>query len=238
MCNDSKVKLLYSVCTLIWTIIHYNISILRGRWMLESDWLTNVLRCTIIFRETHGERSSRQLSRPHYSSVSLRQMISLISKVALQFCITLPNYFCYFKGCITVLYHFAKLFLLFQRLHYSSVSLCQIISVISKVALQFCITLPNYFCYFKGCITVLYHFAKLFLLFQRLHYSSVSLCQIISVISKVALQFCITLPNYFCYFKGRITVPYHFAKLFLLFQRLHYSSVSLCQIISVISKVL
>ncbi len=150
MCNDSKVKLLYSVCTLIWTIIHYNIIKLRGRWMLESDWLTNVLRCTIIFRETHGERSSRQLSRPHYSSVSLRQMISLISKVALQFRITSPN-----------------------------------ISVISKVALQFCITLPNYFCYFKSRITFPYHFAKLFLLFQRSHYSSVSLCQIISVISKV-----------------------------------------------------
>ncbi len=33
--------------------------ILRGRWMLESDWLMNVLRCAIIFRETHGERSSR-----------------------------------------------------------------------------------------------------------------------------------------------------------------------------------
>ncbi len=30
--------------------------------MLEFDWLTNVLRCVIIFRETHGERSSRQLS--------------------------------------------------------------------------------------------------------------------------------------------------------------------------------
>ncbi len=30
--------------------------------MLDSDWLTNVLRCAIIFRETHGERSSRQLS--------------------------------------------------------------------------------------------------------------------------------------------------------------------------------
>ncbi len=33
--------------------------ILRGCWMLESDWLSNVLRCAIIFRETHGERSSR-----------------------------------------------------------------------------------------------------------------------------------------------------------------------------------
>ncbi len=30
--------------------------------MLESDWLSNVLRCAIIFREMHGERSSRQLS--------------------------------------------------------------------------------------------------------------------------------------------------------------------------------
>ncbi len=49
--------------------------------MLESDWLTNVLRCAIIFRETHSKRSSRQLSRPHYSSVSLRQIIYVISKV-------------------------------------------------------------------------------------------------------------------------------------------------------------
>ncbi len=52
--------------------------------MLESDWLTNVLRCAIISREMHGERSSRQLSWPHYSSVSLRQMISVISKVLQQ----------------------------------------------------------------------------------------------------------------------------------------------------------
>ena len=37
--------------------------------MLESDWLTNVLRRAVIFRETH------------YSSVSLRQMVSVISKV-------------------------------------------------------------------------------------------------------------------------------------------------------------
>ncbi len=29
--------------------------------MLESDWLTNVLRCAVIFRETYGEGSSRQL---------------------------------------------------------------------------------------------------------------------------------------------------------------------------------
>ncbi len=43
--------------------------------MLESDWLTNVLRCVIIFRETHGESSSRQLSWPHYITISLRQMI-------------------------------------------------------------------------------------------------------------------------------------------------------------------
>ncbi len=32
--------------------------------MLDSDWLTNVLRCAIIFRETHSDRSSRQLSWP------------------------------------------------------------------------------------------------------------------------------------------------------------------------------
>ncbi len=55
--------------------------ILRGRWMLESDWLTNVLRCSAIFRETYGERSSRQLSWPHYMTISLWKMISVISKV-------------------------------------------------------------------------------------------------------------------------------------------------------------
>ncbi len=52
--------------------------------MLESDLMTNVLRCVIIFRETHGEPSSRQLSRPHYMTISLRQMISVISKVLQQ----------------------------------------------------------------------------------------------------------------------------------------------------------
>ncbi len=39
--------------------LYLSVFILRGCWMLESDWLTNVLRCAIIFRETHGERSSR-----------------------------------------------------------------------------------------------------------------------------------------------------------------------------------
>ncbi len=68
----------------IYITYKYLIFILRDRWMLESDWLTNVLRCAIIFRETHGESSSRQLSWPHYSSVSLRQMISVISKVLQQ----------------------------------------------------------------------------------------------------------------------------------------------------------
>ncbi len=51
--------------------------------MLESDWLTNILRCAIIFRETHGERSSRQLL------------------TALHDHITSPNDFCYFKGLTT-----------------------------------------------------------------------------------------------------------------------------------------
>ncbi len=48
--------------------------------MLESDWLKNVLRCAIIFRETHGERSSRQLSWLHYSFVSLRQIFLLFQR--------------------------------------------------------------------------------------------------------------------------------------------------------------
>ncbi len=48
--------------------------------MLESDWLTNVLRCAIIFRETHGECSSRQVL------------------TALHVHITSPNDLRYFKG--------------------------------------------------------------------------------------------------------------------------------------------
>ncbi len=52
--------------------------------MLESDWLTNVLRCAIIFRERHGERSSRQLL------------------TALHDHITSPNDFCYFNSKITL----------------------------------------------------------------------------------------------------------------------------------------
>ncbi len=52
--------------------------------MLESDWLRNVLRCAIIFREKHSERSSRQLSWSHYMTLSLRKMISVISKVLQQ----------------------------------------------------------------------------------------------------------------------------------------------------------
>ncbi len=48
--------------------------------MLESDWLTNILRCAIISRETHSERSSRQLL------------------TALHVNITSPNDFSYFKG--------------------------------------------------------------------------------------------------------------------------------------------
>ncbi len=53
--------------------------ILQGRWMLESDWLTNVL--------FSGKRTANVVpgsSRPHYNSVSLRQMISVISHKVLQ----------------------------------------------------------------------------------------------------------------------------------------------------------
>ncbi len=64
--------------------LEHNYKLLYYEWTLESDCLTNVLRCAIIFRETHGERSSRQLSRPHYMTISLRQMISGISKVLQQ----------------------------------------------------------------------------------------------------------------------------------------------------------
>ncbi len=51
-----------------------------GCWMLESDWLMGILRCAIIFRETHGECSSRQLL------------------TALHDHITSPNDLSYFKG--------------------------------------------------------------------------------------------------------------------------------------------
>ncbi len=60
--------------------------ILRGRWMLESDWLTTVLRCEIIFRETNGERSSRPLLS------------------VLHVHITSPNDFSYFKDLTTAKY--------------------------------------------------------------------------------------------------------------------------------------
>ncbi len=45
--------------------------------MLESDWMMNVLRFAIIFRETKGECSSRQLL------------------------VTSQNDLCYFKGLTT-----------------------------------------------------------------------------------------------------------------------------------------
>ncbi len=37
--------------------------------MLESDWMTNVRRCVIIFRDT-GERSSRQLSTVSHDHIT------------------------------------------------------------------------------------------------------------------------------------------------------------------------
>ncbi len=50
-----------------------------------SIWLADErFDVSIIFRETQSERSSRQLSWPYYRSVSLRQMISVISKVLQQ----------------------------------------------------------------------------------------------------------------------------------------------------------
>ncbi len=67
--------------------------------MLESDWLTNVLRCVIIFRETHGECSSRQLSFFFFFFFFLLYLLNAGS----------------FLDRITWPYHFAKWFLLFQR---------------------------------------------------------------------------------------------------------------------------
>ncbi len=44
---------------------YFTFSYFRTRWMLESDWLTNVI--VIIFRETLGERSSRhRITCPYY----------------------------------------------------------------------------------------------------------------------------------------------------------------------------
>ncbi len=76
----SEINQLFYDILIIWTAPVYTYT-LRGHWILESDWLTNVLRCAAIFRETYGKRSSRQHAWPHYSSISLRQMISVISKV-------------------------------------------------------------------------------------------------------------------------------------------------------------
>ncbi len=67
--------IIYSVYIYIYIYIYYG-----GNWMLESDWLTNILRSAIIFRETHGEHSSRQVL------------------TALHVHITSPNDLSYFKG--------------------------------------------------------------------------------------------------------------------------------------------
>ncbi len=48
--------------------------------MLESDWLMNVLKCAIVFREAHVVPGS-SLDR---ITISLRKMISVISKVLQQ----------------------------------------------------------------------------------------------------------------------------------------------------------
>ncbi len=58
----------------------FNWIILRGRWMLESDWLMNVLRCAII----SGKRTAN--------------VVPGRLSTALQFRITSPNYFSYSKG--------------------------------------------------------------------------------------------------------------------------------------------
>ncbi len=39
---------------------------LESDW-LESDWLMNILRCAIIFREIHGERSDRITCKYHFA---------------------------------------------------------------------------------------------------------------------------------------------------------------------------
>ncbi len=48
--------------------------------MLESDWLMNVLKCAIVFREAQVVPGS-SLNR---ITISLRKMISVISKVLQQ----------------------------------------------------------------------------------------------------------------------------------------------------------
>ncbi len=52
--------------------------------MLESDWLTNVLRCAIIFSDTHGERSSghRITCRYHFAKWFVLFQRSLQPKTA------------------------------------------------------------------------------------------------------------------------------------------------------------
>ncbi len=45
--------------------------------MLESDWLMNVLRCAIIFRETHGERSLRQVLTALYDHIQGADLVIL-----------------------------------------------------------------------------------------------------------------------------------------------------------------
>ncbi len=57
--------------------------------MLESDGLMNVLRCVIIFRETHGEHISRQLLTALHVYITLQNNL-LFTEIM--------SYFSYFRG--------------------------------------------------------------------------------------------------------------------------------------------
>ncbi len=52
--------------------------------MLDSDWLMNVQRCAIIFRETYSERNSRQLSTALQFRITSLNVIQLFQKVLQQ----------------------------------------------------------------------------------------------------------------------------------------------------------
>ncbi len=84
--------------------------------MLESDWLMNVQMCAIIFREMHGERSSRELLN------------------ALHIHITSPSDFSYFK----VVYS------LKQQKNQNSQQHCVLNCVLMQVIIFFSLKRSNY----------------------------------------------------------------------------------------------
>ncbi len=60
--KEEKQKLSVNWVKTVFCKVTHSLTYTTGPLNAESDWLTNILRCAIIFSEMHDERSSRQLS--------------------------------------------------------------------------------------------------------------------------------------------------------------------------------